>query len=212
MSPRITRIEDAGPGRKARRLFLDDGSEPRTTSAVAVKRLGLTEGAEFSASTLDRALSQIEPDMAKERAIQLLGYRERSTSELLQGIRDSGYDHTVANAIVERFAEIGLVDDERFAGMWVRTRVAAGLGARRIARELADKGIAPAVIDGAVQQYCAPDDELERAVRSLRGRRAADRRERDRLIRKLAARGYDLTVAVRAVDASTDDQDADYSP
>ena len=145
MSPRIARIEDAGPDRKARRLTFEDGIEPRITSASVVKELGLEEGLSIDADVLEASLAEVELLLAKERALRLLGYRERSRAELVRKLCDSGYPEAIASQVAERFAEIELLDDERFAAVWVRTRNAAGFGARRIASELAEKGLEIAV-------------------------------------------------------------------
>lgn len=201
MSPRIERIEDAGPDRKARRLVFDDGSEPRLTSAAVVKELAIEEGALYPGDELETSLAGVEPQFAKDRALRLLGYRERSCAELTRKLKDSGYGPQVAGAVVSRFVELGLVDDERFAGMWVRSRVSAGRGGRRIRQELAEKGIAPEIIAAAMADSCPPDEQLQRACDALRGRSASDRKERDRLIRRLVARGFDLSVARRAVES-----------
>jgi regulatory protein len=210
MSPRIIRIEDAGPERKARRLVFDDGSEPRTTSAVVAKELGLEEGLELSADALEMALQQAEPPRAKERALQLLGYRERSVAELTRKLRDSGYGAPLVLATVARCAELGLVDDERFAEAWVRSRTSAGHGSRGIRRELTEKGVSPHVIAAALERECATDQELARARAALRGQRALNRKDRDRLVRRLVARGFDLPMAFQVVGESGDESGLDF--
>ena len=207
MTPRIVRIEDAGPDRKARRLVFDDGSEPRMTSSAVVKELGLTPDTDLPADALEAALAETEPALAKERALSLLGYRERTESELARKLRDSGYGAPTVAGVVARFAELGLVDDERFAGMWVRSRVAAGHGARRIQRELAEKGVAPEVVSVALERDCPLDTQVARARESLRGRRPANRKERDRLVRRLVTRGYDLSTALQALADTEDDSE-----
>jgi regulatory protein len=200
VSPRIVRIEVAGPGRKARRLCFDDGTAPRLTSAPVVKRLGLVEGAELDVATLDRQLRAEEPSAARDRALALLRYRERSVAELHRSLREGGYPEAVAAATVARFVELGLVDDERFAGMWVRSRVASRVGRRRIARELHDKGVAQDTAEAALALYAGHDsDEASRARAAIAGRTASTRKERDRLIRRLVAQGYDLSIAVGTV-------------
>ena len=200
MSPHLLRIEDAGPDRKARRLVFDDGSEPRLTSAAAVKTLGLVEGDEISSPDAETALLQVEPSLAKERALQLLGYRDRSSVELARKLGDSGYQQDAVRPIVERFIELGLVDDKRFAEAWVRTRVASGYGSRRIARELAKKGVAASIAETALHTECPEEQRLNMAVRALRGSVGSDRKARDRLVRRLVAKGYELGIALQAVD------------
>lgn len=209
MTPILLRIEDAGPDRKARRLVFDDCSEPRVTSAAAVKALGLAVGAHTDRAAVDSALSEIEQPLAKERALQLLGYRDRSAAELERRLSDSGYPRHIAQPLVSRFAELGLIDDERFARAWIRTRVACGLGARRISRELAEKGIDRDIIELALSQECPSHERLQSAVRALRGASAPDRKQRDRLVRRLVAKGHDLTVAIEAVNLMSSEDDPD---
>ena len=207
MTPRIVRIEDAGPDRKARRLVFDDDTPSRITSAAAVKELCLTADAAVDADALEDALAEVEPGLAKERALRLLGYRERSEVELAAKLGDSGYGEAIVAPIVARFRELGLVDDERFAGTFVRSRVAAGLGTRRIQRELAEKGVSTHVASAALDQDCPVEAQLSRARESLRGRTATDRKTRDRLVRWLVSRGYDLSTAIEAVaETSADDE------
>ncbi|HEY5541372.1 MAG TPA: regulatory protein RecX [Coriobacteriia bacterium] len=201
MSPRIARIEDAGPDRKARRLTFEDGIEPRITSASVVKELGLEEGLSIDADVLEASLAEVELLLAKERALRLLGYRERSRAELVRKLCDSGYPEAIASQVAERFAEIELLDDERFAAVWVRTRNAAGFGARRIARELAEKGLAPETAAAALEAISGGEDQVARARQTLRGRIVTDNKERDKLIRRLVAKGFSLSVAVQAVDS-----------
>jgi len=205
MCPQIVRIEDAGPDRKARRLVFDDGSEPRLTSAAVVKSLGIVEGLSVSESTLEASLAEVELPLAKERALMLLGYRDRSRAELARKLRDAGYPAPVAAQVVKRFVEIELVDDERFAAAWVRTRAAARYGARRIDQELAQKGIAPEVASAALESVAASDEQLVRARAALRGRVAADRKERDKLVRRLVAKGFSVQTAIQALDSMPGD-------
>lgn len=205
MSARIVRIEAAGPDRRARRLVFDDDLEPRITSAAAAKALGLEAGAETDRATTEQALAEVELPLAKDRAISLLGYRERSAAEVARKLRENGYPEAVVSGVVDRFTDLELIDDARFALAWARTRTAAGYGRRRISRELAEKGIDPDVAAAALDEASDPSDELNRAIAALRGKVAADRSGRDRLVRRLVSRGFELGIAIKAVDFAQDE-------
>ena len=212
MSTTVARIEHAGPDMRARRLVFSDGSPSRTTSAAAIKELGVEEGAELSPQMLEDALAAIEPGLAKDRALRLLGYREHSRAELERKLRDSGYPRGLSAGIVERFVEVELVDDARFASAWVRSRRIARYGTRRIRQELERRGIAPEVIGAALDEGSPDsDDELSRAVAALGTRAASDRSSRDKLVRRLVGRGFSLGVSIAAVDTTrspgSDDMD-----
>ena len=119
-------------------------------------------------------------------------------------------------AVVSRLSELGLVDDERFARSFARGRVAAGYGTRRIITELGDKGIdremAAQAAAGALSD--APDggSEVERARRCLGGTAPRTRQERDRALRKLIRRGYDMRTALAAIDPADEGRMTDRRP
>jgi len=204
MVAHITRIETAGPDSRARRIVFDDGSEPRLTAAAVLKQLPLETGMAVEPSDLNEQLLKIELPLAKDRVLRLLGYREHTRSELVAKLRHGGYPASVAEQVLDRFSEVELIDDSRFAHAWVRTRVAAGFGRMRIARELADKGVDPDIASAALAEELEGCDEVARARSALRGKRPADRKERERLIRKLVTKGFALRVALAALDAADD--------
>ena len=88
-----------------------------------------------------------------------------------------------------------LVDDRRFASAWARSRAAAGYGRRRILRELAEKGIDDDTALAAVEEELS-GDEAARAREALRGRVPRDHKDRERLIRRLVSRGFEVRVAL----------------
>lgn len=187
---------------RARRIFFEDDPAPRTTAVAVVKRLSITEGMEVDRDALEKSISTEELPLAKERALKLLGYRERSAAEVRSKLKDSGYPAAVAGAVVERFREVELIDDSRFASTWARSRLAAGYGARRISRELAHKGVAPEIVAAALEPAEDDLDEVELALRSLRGRAPRDRADSQRLIRRLLSRGFGLSAARSAVETA----------
>lgn len=197
----LERIETAGSDGKARRLVFDDGLDPRFTSAAAVRELGLEPNTILGRDAVEEGLRGVELRLAKERALSLLGYREHSAAELRRKLTDNGYPRSTVEAVVDRLVEIELVDDRRFACSWARSRVMSGYGARRIKHELAKRGINPDLVEEALDEVIDPDEEVHRARAALRGRTAQDRASRDRLLRRLVARGFSLQVALRALEA-----------
>lgn len=206
----ITAVETAGPGTKARRLVFSEYAAPRLTSASVVKELGLEAGVSMERETLESQLRDAEANHARERALRMLGYRDRSETEVRRALVDDGYPADVAGAIVDRLVEVELIDDARFAHAWVRTRLASGLGPRRIARELTEKGISAEVASSAIADE-DQDDAVERARRVLRGRRPDSRAERERFLRKLVARGFDIATALEALGAHDDSDSGDHA-
>jgi regulatory protein len=211
MATTIQRIESVGPDARARRICFEDHSASRVTSAAALKLLGLTVGSVVDRQELLDELGRCEPRLARERALQLIGYRERSCHELSQRLRDNGYPIPTVAEVVSRFCEVELVDDHRFASAWARSRANAGYGRRRILRELAEKGIDDDTALEAVEDELS-GDELTRAQEALRGRVPRGGKDRERLIRRLVARGFEVRVALDAVGPSPEPAESDLTP
>lgn len=204
MQVKIISIDAVGAQRRARRIVFDADVEPRHTSAAAVKANGLVAGSEFELEELVQALDAAEAIAMKERAIGLLKSRERSARELTTRLTDDGYALAAVTELVERYRDLHLVDDERFAGALARTKARAGLGPDRIRDALRRSGIDADVIDRILEETFENADQVNRACEALRGRPITDRSARERAIRRLVSRGFSLATALSAVNRLSD--------
>lgn len=120
----------------------------------------------------------------------------------------------VAEAVLDRFEEVRLIDDADFAEMWVRSRAQSRKLARgALRRELADKGIDAETAEQALA--LVSDDDERNAARDLVARRLrvgtdlSDRAERDKQTRRLASmlarKGYQPSAAFRIVSEVLDE-------
>ena len=119
--------------------------------------------------------------------------------------------------LLDRFGEVGLIDDAAFAGQWVRSRHAhRGLGRRAIAVELRRKGVADDVAGEALAEVDAESEDrrarelVDRKLRSLAigtpDQRATAAR---RLVGMLARKGYGAGTAYRVVRTALAEHGAD---
>ncbi len=128
----------------------------------------------------------------------------RTRVQLRQAMARKDIPEEVANAVLDRFEEVDLVDDEEFARQWVQSRhLGRGLAPRALAYELRQRGVAEQTLKDAVDAV-SPDDELA-AARELVRRKATtmgsddpQRRVR-RLAGMLARKGYGGGVAMQAI-------------
>jgi regulatory protein len=119
----------------------------------------------------------------------------RSRAELAKALDARNVPDDVAAKLLDRFQDVGLIDDEAFAAAWVESRQnSRGLSRRALAFELRRKGIDDDLIADSVD---AIDPERERALarglvdRRLRSTRNLDRQARyRRLVAALARKGY----------------------
>ncbi len=200
MTARIDAIDSGGRGARARVVRFDDGSERRTTGA-AVKALNLELGSSVTPDELDRALAEVEAQVARDRALRLLGYRERSVRELTGRLEDEGLPIEVVAEVIESLQGSGLLDDARFAEHLVHTRVSAGYGRARILRELTQHGFDR---EAACRVLARSEEELgqtdvERLELLLRERPIAGRRDRERILRRYVSKGFEPQTVLEAL-------------
>jgi regulatory protein len=154
---------------------------------------------------------------AREICLRLLTDRARTRHELAQALRRKGVPDDVAEQVLGRFDEVGLIDDAAFAGQWVRSRHRyRGLGRRAIAMELRRKGVddeiageALAEVDGEAEEQRARqlvDKKLRTMVLAGPEERTAAAR---RLVGMLARKGYGGGVAYGVVRAALAEHGAD---
>jgi regulatory protein len=136
-----------------------------------------------------------------EAALRELGRRERSTAELAGWLGDRGFATEEVEATISELIELEALDDERFARAFSEDKRALhGWGPERIAEGLAARGIGRDLID----RHCAGeghDGQVARAAGLLeaRGEALEDDRARARALGFLRRRGYPGEVAYEAI-------------
>jgi len=142
--------------------------------------------------------------VARAICLRLLTAAPRTRAQLVDALRKRNVPEEAVTAVLERFSEVGLIDDEAFAAAWVSSRHAGrGLARRALARELRQRGVAEETVKDAVGRL-DPDEEAETARRLVERKLAATRglepqARMRRLIGMLARKGYSPGLAFRVV-------------
>ena len=142
--------------------------------------------------------------MARKILLDQLTGQARSRSELAGKLARKNVPEAVATRLLDRFEEVGLVDDEAFARAWVQSRQPGkGLARRALAQELRRKGVDDEVAAVALDEV-DPDDEVETARALVRRKlRTVVTLDRDVKVRRLpgmlARKGYPAGVCFRVV-------------
>lgn len=149
-------------------------------------------------------------DVARRIVLRQLAMGPRTRRQLEDKLRDRGCDPQVAARVLDRMGEVGLVDDEAYAEMFVRSRQETkGLAAGALRHELRAKGVADHVVDAALEEI-DPEHETEQARalvrRRLRTVRGLDREAQTRrLAGFLARKGYGSGVSLQVIREALDD-------
>jgi len=181
-------------------------------STAGRRRAPATEPPEAGAAATDA-----EPDpesVARAIALRQLTAAPRSRAQLAEAMAKRDVPDDVADRVLDRFTEVGLVDDAAYAEILVRSRHAErGMSRRALAMELRRKGVDDEVAREALEQV--DDADEEQAARALARKKLRATRGLDREVRlrraygALGRRGYGGSLVSRVVREELDAEGAD---
>lgn len=186
--------------------FLDSGDEDLPFSRARRRRAkrsdsSVVESKPLSPERLERR--------AKNVVLHQLSRQAKSAQQLREVLEKREIPSEIAESVIERFTEAGLINDLQFAITVAHSRRnTRGLSTAAIRRELVKKGVGQAEIDEALREFAA-EDELETAVRiAVKRMRSMSKLEpevrRRRMLGFLARKGYPGSIAYRALKLAED--------
>ncbi|HWF82665.1 MAG TPA: regulatory protein RecX [Streptosporangiaceae bacterium] len=147
--------------------------------------------------------------VARLICLRLLTAAPRTRAQLADALKRRGVPADAAEAVLGRFAEVGLIDDATFATTWVESRhYGRGLGRRALVAELDQRGIAREAIESAVDQLSTEAERatalvlVERKIASTTGQPYQARVRK--LVGMLARKGYPASLAYSVVREALD--------
>ena len=141
---------------------------------------------------------------ARNIVLNQLNFMPRSRKELETTLIKRHVEPDVAKAVLDRFEEIGMVDDAAFAELLIRSRCNTKRVSRSVLRQqLRQKGVDQEIIEDALM-VITDGDELRMATELVeRKARAMSRLEPEvrkrRLFGLLARKGYNTSIALRVI-------------
>jgi regulatory protein len=145
-----------------------------------------------------------DPEEARAICLKQLSWAPRTRSQLARAMRRRGVTDEVAEQILARFEDVGLIDDTAFAVSWVESRhLGRSVGRRKLAQELHNRGVAGAIVREAVDALPAETERatayalINRRLASTAGQPTALRARR--LAGILARKGYPAGLAYDVV-------------
>ena len=141
---------------------------------------------------------------ARQICLRLLTAAPRTRAELAAALHRRGVPAEAAEAILERFTDVGLIDDAAFARAWVESRhYSRGLSRRSLSAELRQHGVDADEIREAVSTL-DPEQEVATARRLVEQKLAGTRGQPpDARIRRaagtLARKGYPPGLVFRLI-------------
>jgi regulatory protein len=156
---------------------------------------------------------QSESERAREICLRQLAVRPRTRVELAKALAAKEISDEVIAEVLDRYDEVGIIDDAAFARAWVASRhQGRGLAKRALANELRRHGVEAEVASEALEAIDEDDEAataralVDRKLRTATGAPDAVFR---RLVGMLARKGYPAGVSIRAVKDALAARDAE---
>ena len=141
----------------------------------------------------------------RQRALEYLGKREYSYTELGQKLKAYAEESDDIPALLEDFKARGWLSDARFTEQIVHARQSK-FGSAKIAHELREKGVADELIANAIEQV--KDNELDNATEVWRKKFKTSPKSREewaKQARFLQSRGFGFDMIKKVLSNNEDD-------
>ena len=189
--------------------ILAGGEEYKKLPLAEVVRFGIKKGAEIDERYFSEFLRECDRTAAKEYLFGLLARGPRTEQEARIKLYQKGFrKESVLNAI-ELAKQYKYISDEAFADFYIQTNKQAK-GAYRIKAELKQKGVPAEIIEEAAEGIKETEKDAAAALlpNGSRKQRHLGQKNREKLIRHLASRGFSYDIIKQVLsDLGSDTED-----
>jgi regulatory protein len=96
---------------------------------------------------------------AEKVALRLIARAEQCSAGLTRKLEKRKYDPAVVNDVISRLTELKLLDDSRFARLWLESRLRFARSPRRLLSSLCARGIDHDEAESALKEVLNADNE-----------------------------------------------------
>ena len=178
-----------------------DGAASKRRRTKSELKLNLIDATITQLPVMEEKNKEIEAaDAAKQVLLRRLSHAPRTRKELAKDLKDKDISDEVANVALDRFEEVGLINDQDLASNYVSSQYERkGLGKNALRQQLRAKGVSDDVALEAISQI-SDDQEFQAAfalackkIRSLQ--RDDAKTQLRKIVGVLARKGYSSNLA-----------------
>jgi regulatory protein len=190
-------IVNIKPGKDGdtRRLELADGSlfsfKPCYLEAVSFDDSRYVPGTEISPDEEESFRFASSCLRGERAALRLVSRAEQTSFGLRRKLEKAGYSLSCVNAVLARLQELNIVDDSRYAQIWLQARLARHAeGPRRLLAALRSRGIPYRAAETALQTVLNPAAERTLLDNFLKKKRLLEGGSTSRIAAILKQEGF----------------------
>jgi len=195
----ITGIEER---KKSMTALYIDGEYAVSVDTMTFLSSGKKVGSEISDEELYDLIETSKYNRAKEKALYLIEYRNRTRKELYDKLIVI-FGESATERAIERLEELGLIDDEKYAREYAEVLLEKkGFSRQRAEFELMKKGIDRDVIEEILDEFePEPVEQIKKLLQTKFAKRLSNEKDIAKTVNSLKAMGYrwsDIDEAINA--------------
>lgn len=140
---------------------------------------------------------------AREYALRLLEYRERSEQEIKERMARKNYNERLIKSTIKSLKNHNLVNDRRFARMWAESCLRRSYGRWKVQADLNKKGIDREIVEEVLRESYSKVDEVQIALALIQKKWPFLKEEKNTLLRRvsdfLKRRGFPFEVIAEVI-------------
>lgn len=196
---RITKLSQQKRDKNYLNIFID-GVFSFTTDVDSIIRLKLHTNQELTQEELENTIKEVDFARWYNSSLRLISRRPRAIQEVKDYLSKHEVGETTQSMVVERLLERKYLNDEVFTQWFIEQRnFFRPKGARALAYELRQKGIAQDVINKVLDKNTLPQDEYEKAKtisskKLVMWKSLPSEKQKQKLVGFLGRRGFSWDV------------------
>ncbi len=156
----------------------------------------LTIGVDITDEDVERLGTEANRSKAMAKAMDVLSRKAVTSRDMSDYLLKKGYDRDIAETVTCELMDLGYIDDEAYARMYVEYAAERHYGPSKIRYELGRHGVTSDIISLVLEE--SEDDCIEELARVVMSKYPDcdfdDMKQRQRVTRYLASRGYGFDV------------------
>ena len=198
----ITGIE--GRKKSMTALYID-GEYAVSVDTMTFLSVGKKVGSEITDDELYELIETSKYNRAKEKALYLIEYRNRTKKELYDKLVVL-FGENASERAIERLEELGLINDEKYAREYAEVLLERkGFSRQRAEFELMKKGIDKDVIEEILDELePEPVEQIRKLLQTKFVRRLSNEKDLAKTVNSLKAMGYRWSDISEAIESTSE--------